>query len=161
MKTLILMRHANAEARENDQHDADRPLNRKGKKAARKTGKVMSQHAVLPQRIVSSSARRASETAKEVSRKFATKPEIVFLDVLYLAAPHAFIDVLREVPDELDCVMIVGHNPGLREFLQTLTGTVLRFPKASAAYINLPFDSWQEISLEPSGELDTLISLQK
>ena len=39
MKTLILMRHANAEARENDQLDAERPLNRKGKKAARKQGR--------------------------------------------------------------------------------------------------------------------------
>ena len=161
MKTLILMRHANAEARENDQHDADRPLNRKGKKVARKTGKVMKHSAILPQRILASSARRTNETAKEVSKQLSTKPEIVFLDALYLATPHAFIDALRELPDELGCVMIVGHNPGMREFLQILTGTVLRFPKASAAYINLPLDSWQQISLEPCGELDTLISLQK
>jgi phosphohistidine phosphatase len=160
MKTLILMRHANAEARENDQLDAERPLTRKGKKAARKTGKVMSQHAVLPQRIVSSSARRTSETAKEVSRKLTTAPKIDLLDTLYLATPHAFVDVLREMADELDCVMVVGHNPGLREFLQALTGTVLRFPKATAAYIHLPIDSWQQISLESRGELDTLITLE-
>jgi phosphohistidine phosphatase len=120
----------------------------------------MSQHAVLPQRIVSSSARRTSETAKEVSRKLSTTPKIDQQDTLYLATPHAFIDILCELPDELGCVMLVGHNPGMREFLQILTGTVLRFPKASAAYINLPFDSWQQISLEPCGELDTLISLQ-
>lgn len=160
MKTLILMRHANAEARENDQLDADRPLKRKGKKAARKTGKVMKQSANVPQRILCSSARRTSETAKQVSRQLEPKPEIVFLDSLYLATPHAFIDVIREESDDADCVMVVGHNPGLREFLQILTGTVLRFPKASAAYINLPLDSWQEISLESRGELDTLISLQ-
>ena len=160
MKTLILMRHANAEARENDQLDLERPLTRKGKKAARKTGKVMKHTAVCPQRILSSSARRTKETAKEISKKLSTPLQIDVLDDLYLAEPQAFVDVLRQVSDELDCVMVVGHNPGLRDLLQTLTGTVLRFPKATAAYINLPLDSWQEISLELRGELDTLITLQ-
>ena len=160
MKTLILMRHASAEARENDQLDAERPLTRKGKKAARKTGKAMRQTDVLPQRILSSSARRTNDTAKEVSRKLSSTPKIDLLHDLYLAEPQAYIDQLREIPDEVDCVMVVGHNPGLRELLQTLTGTVLRFPKATAAYINLPIDSWQEISLESRGELNTILSLQ-
>ncbi len=120
---------------------------------------MIGQFAVLPQKILASSARRASETAKEVSRRLFAPAGIVELDTLYLAEPQAFIDVLQAVPNELGCVMLVGHNPGLREFVQTLTGTVLRFPKAAVAYIDLPIDTWQQITLESRGELDTLISL--
>ncbi|MCD4671880.1 MAG: histidine phosphatase family protein [Anaerolineaceae bacterium] len=158
MKTLILMRHASAEARENDQHDVKRPLNTKGRKAARKTGRIMKNYAILPQRVLSSFARRANQTAKRVVKQLASAPEIVLDESLYLAEPQAFIEALHQMPDELQCVMIVGHNPGLKEFLQMLTGTVLRFPKVTAAYIHLPLDSWKQITMDTRGELDTIIS---
>jgi len=159
MKTLILMRHASAEPRENDHHDLERPLSKKGRRTSKQTGKSMKAYANLPQKVYASFARRASQTARRVVKQLDNQAEITLREDLYLAEPQAFVDVLHEVPDEVDCVMLVGHNPGMREFLQMLTDTVLRFPKSTVAYISLPYDSWQQVSLASRGELDALLSL--
>lgn len=159
MKTLILVRHASAEPRENGQHDMERPLSKKGRRTAKQIGKAMKGHANLPQKVYASFARRARQTAKRVIKQLDHQAEITLREDLYLAEPQAFVDILHEVPDELDCVMLVGHNPGIREFLQMLTDNMLRFPKSAVAYISLPYDSWQQVSLASRGELDTLLSL--
>ena len=50
---------------------------------------------------------------KKFPESFPQPQKSICLDTLYLATPHAFVDVLREMADELDCVMVVGHNPGI------------------------------------------------
>lgn len=161
MKTLILMRHAQAKPKTKGKQDQARPLRANGKQEATKMGCQLRQFAVLPQRILSSPARRARQTAKRVIKQLGFTPELLLLDELYLAEPQAYAEALRQMPDEIACAMIIGHNPGLKEFLQILTERVLRFPTTTVAYLDLPVDSWKEVTLKTRAELIELIYAER
>jgi len=60
------------------------------------------------------------------------------------------------VPDQVDSVMIVAHNPGLEEFLYELAGESARIPTSALAQVALPIDSWQDLEDEVQGELVNL-----
>jgi phosphohistidine phosphatase len=57
--------------------------------------------------------------------------------------------------------MVVGHNPGLEELLQELTGEYLPLPTAALAQVNLPLSRWSDINtdLEAAGIQGKLVNL--
>jgi phosphohistidine phosphatase len=116
-------------------------------------GQLLKEHSLIPQRIYCSTAVRARQTAAAVADKLGVPVEITYLDALYQADPSAMIDVLKTVPQETDCVMLVAHNPGMEEALQLFTGQGQPFPTAAIANISLPLEHWQELSLETAGDL--------
>ena len=64
------------------------------------------------------------------------------------------VSVLNEIEDEsVNRVMIVGHNPGQENLIGELTGRDERFPTAALARIDLPIDTWQDLTLSVGGEL--------
>jgi phosphohistidine phosphatase len=153
MKTLLLMRHAKSSWKFPELSDRDRPLNKRGEKDAPRMGKLLKEKDLIPQRIYSSTAVRACKTAEAVAEKVNYKDEIIYLDSLYMAEPSAIVDVLKTVPDEIKCVLVVGHNPGMEGLVQILSHKVESLPTATVAYIKLPIKGWSELSLAVEGEL--------
>jgi phosphohistidine phosphatase len=153
MKTLLLMRHAKSSWKNQKLADHERPLNKRGKKDAPLMGQMLKERHLVPQQIISSTAIRARQTTETVVEHSHYKGEVLYLDRLYLAEADEYIKVLREVPDSLDRVMLVGHNPGLETLLQVLTGEIQSLPTAVIAQINLPIDHWVDISNEVTGEI--------
>jgi phosphohistidine phosphatase len=156
MKTLLLMRHAKSSWKFPDLPDRERPLNKRGEKDAPRMGKLLKEKELIPQRIYSSTAVRACKTAEAVAEKVNYKDEIIYLDVLYMAEPSAIIEVLKTVPDEIKCVLVVGHNPGMEGLVQILSHEVASLPTATVAYLKLPIKSWSELSLSVEGELKSV-----
>ncbi|HET60502.1 MAG TPA: hypothetical protein ENN32_09065 [Chloroflexi bacterium] len=70
---------------------------------------------------------------------------VEFVDEFYGAEIEDFFDVLADLPDSYKKVMVVGHNPSLEAFLQTLTGEIDSLPTASVALIKLGIQSWEDI----------------
>ncbi|HTX79360.1 MAG TPA: histidine phosphatase family protein [Longilinea sp.] len=153
MKTLLLMRHAKSSWKFPELSDRDRPLNKRGEKDAPRMGKLLKEKELIPDRIYSSTAVRACKTAEAVAEKVDYKNEIIYLDSLYMAEPAAIVDVLKTVPDDAKCVLLVGHNPGMEGLVQILSHKVESLPTAAVAYIKLPIKSWSEFSLAVEGEL--------
>jgi phosphohistidine phosphatase len=153
MKTLLIMRHAKSSWKHPELADKDRPLNKRGEKDAPRMGKVLKHADVLPQLIYSSTALRASKTAEAIAEKIKYKKEIIYKETLYMAEPSVIIDVLRETPDDIKRVMVVGHNPGMEGLAQMLTRKVGSLSTATIACIKLPIESWKDINLEVEGKL--------
>ena len=157
MKTLLLMRHAKSSWKHHDLKDHDRPLNKRGKKDAPLMGKLIHEKELIPQIILCSSANRARLTAEGMLDDIDYKGEIRYLDSLYLAEVPAYIEEINNLPDEMERVLVIGHNPALESLLQILCSQVESLPTAALAYLSLPIQHWNELSDKTEGELVELL----
>jgi phosphohistidine phosphatase len=153
MKTLLILRHAKSSWDDPDMPDHDRPLTERGRKDAKRVGQFLHEHGLVPDLIVSSTAKRAWKTAKRVAKGCGYGDEIEVDGRLYLAHPSQFTAVLREMHEEHSTVLVVGHNPGLEEFVRQLTGQPETMPTAAFAVVSLDIDSWQSLSAAPDAKL--------
>ena len=161
MKTLILMRHAKSSWKDHTLNDFDRPLKKRGKKDAQAMGKILCEKELLPQKIVSSSAKRARRTAEILVEEVKTAIPIDLVDQLYMAEVTTIFDLIKKLPDELERVMLVGHNPGLESTVQLLSNEIESVPTGGVAVISLPIKSWKELSSETKGQLVELFKLKR
>ena len=153
MKILLILRHAKSSWKNTGISDHDRPLNKRGKKAAPRMGQVLFEEDCVPDVILSSTALRARDTADLVADASGFDGEVVYLNDFYHAWPSDFLDALRNLSDDINTAMIVGHNPGMELLLEMLTGESERFPTAALALVKLPIDYWSQLNDETEGEL--------
>ena len=156
MKSLLLMRHAKSSWKNPDLSDHERPLKKRGKRDAPRMGEMLKEMDLVPQIIISSTAVRAVQTAEMVAETCGYEDDILYKKSYYHADPEAYIDVLRELFDNYDTVMVIGHNPGLEGLLQILSDEIESLSTASIAHITLPIDSWDELNGQSSGNLENL-----
>jgi phosphohistidine phosphatase len=156
MKILVVMRHAKSSWEDASLNDYERPLNKRGKLDASRMGKLIYQQDLAPQLVISSSAKRARKTAEAAAEYARYDGEIIFTRDFYHADVERFIERLKDVSDDFSRVMIVGHNPGLEELIEELTGRWERMPTAAVASIKLPIDQWSELSEKTVGKLINL-----
>lgn len=147
------MRHAKSSRKDNDITDHERPLNKRGKLAAPRMGRLLKEEGLVPDLILSSSAKRARLTAEAVADQSGYEGNVRVSTDLYATGPGAFIRTLQFIADDPDRVLVVGHNPGLEELLEVLTRQVKTLPTASLVQVDLPIDSWKELTEETQGEL--------
>ena len=153
MKTLLVLRHAKSSWRESELADHDRPLNKRGKRDAPRMGELIRADGLLPDLVLTSSARRALTTAELVAEASGYDGEIQVSRDLYAAGPEEFIEALCALPDALDTVLVVGHNPGLEELVETLTEEAPAMPTAALAQITLDIERWADLEKEGAGKL--------
>ena len=68
----------------------------------------------------------------------------------------AYIAILRDVSDDYQRIMVVGHNPGLEELVTELTGLAEIMPTVAVAHISLPIEQWKDLANSVKGELINL-----
>lgn len=153
MKTLLILRHAKSDWSNSKLSDHDRPLNHRGKYDAPRMGAWLKQQEMVPELIISSTAERALTTAEMVAQAFDFDGELRTTRDFYLAGPPAYIETLNELPDSYARVMIVGHNPGMEELLSLLTDQDRPLTTANVAVVELPIDSWADLTIFSEGRL--------
>jgi len=154
MKTLLVLRHAKSSWGDPGLEDHERPLNKRGKKTAPRMGKLLREEGLVPDLVVSSTAVRAKTTTEAVLEKAKYKGKTRYDERLYPGGPSAILEVLREIEaDGVDCVLIVGHNPGQEELIRALTGREEAFPTAALARIELPIEKWKDLDSTVVGTL--------
>ncbi len=153
MKTILLMRHAKSSWKDTSLADHERPLNKRGEKDAPQMGKILKEHHLVPQMIISSSAVRCSQTAEVVAENCNYKNEITYIPTLYLAESQTILDTLHDTPDEVDRILLIGHNPGLEGLVQILSGRVESMPTGAIAVIQIPIRNWQALNMDIEGKL--------
>ncbi len=158
MKTLLLLRHAKSSWKKPDLPDHERPLNKRGKKEAPKVGDYLKNNSLLPDLVISSTARRAHDTAEAVAEACGFDGQVDLYQDLYMSDPTSYLDILRCLPDEASRVLVVGHNPDVEELLTLLTDVTGHMTTAALAVINLPISSWQELNEATDARLQTLWS---
>ncbi len=118
MRTLGLLRHGKARA-DHGEGDFARALKGHGRRQILHMARVLCE-AAPPQRLLVSTAQRTRETAQILLEEFAGAVQVEHLDALYLASPQTLLECIARVPDNVQRVLVVGHNPGLSELAQSL-----------------------------------------
>lgn len=153
MKTILLLRHAKSSWKQPEMHDHDRPLNKRGKKEAPKVGMYIKEKDLVPDLIISSTARRARDTAQAVLEESGFLGEVELYQDLYLSDTACYLDILRSLPDSDNRVLVVGHNPDLEDLLTLLTDVSHHLATATLAQVDLPISSWNELNEATDGRL--------
>lgn len=158
MKTLYLLRHAKSSWDDPSISDFERPLNIRGKSDAPLMGKEMVKRKWIPDFMLTSSAKRASSTAKKIADELDfPRKEIEESDTLYEAHYSAYLNLIVGTKNKYESMLIVGHNPGISRLTYYLTGENVDFSTCTLAKIEFDTEDWQEISFD-SGKLKEFIS---
>lgn len=156
MKTLLILRHAKSSWENNELSDHDRPLNARGLRDAPNVGKWLRNEGLIPDAVLSSTAKRARQTAEAVAEESGCAGELQLCGELYEGGPEAYLEAIRCLPSGVDCALVVGHNPDLEELVDILTGESVRLPTAALAHLQLDIQGWQELNEEEQGKLINL-----
>ena len=143
MKTLLLMRHAKSSRKDTELDDHDRPLNKRGKRDAPRMGQWLKDENLLPDLILSSTARRARKTAEHVIQHSGYRGETRITGELYNASREELLAFVAALPDAASRVLVIGHNPGLEELLEALTEQCAALTTAALARIESAAEAWR------------------
>lgn len=157
MHTLLLWRHAKSSWDEPLLVDHDRPLNGRGHKAARRMARWMLAERLFPDIVLCSTAVRTRATWQHLVEEWNAAhqpiPPIMFRQDLYHATPSELANTVATTAVTARSVLVVGHNPGLEEWLAELIGEFHRFPTAALAAVELNIATWAEITHSPQATL--------
>ncbi len=155
-RRIIVLRHAKADWPQVADHE--RPLADRGRHQAPLVGRWLAVAGINPDYVLCSTSLRTRETWKLAAHELPKRPRrTVFEDRVYEASAGEIIEVLKETPDEVADLILVGHNPGVLNLTEVLAGDVslgdelvrLRqggFPTAGIAVLDFE-GSWK--SVEP------------
>lgn len=151
-RELILLRHAKSDW-DVQCDDFNRPLKKRGRKAAKVVGEWLLHQELFPESIISSPATRALQTLHIVLDILKIeRAKIIQDESVYLADVGSLLSVLSSFHQHAASNLLVGHNPGLEDLLQYLLGENLQsedgkiLTTAALARLSMP-DRW--IDLEP------------
>ncbi|PZU12969.1 MAG: histidine phosphatase family protein [Sphingobium sp.] len=156
MKRLTLLRHAKSDWDDPVARDFDRPLNRRGEKAARLMGDHAARRGMHFDRLVASPAVRVVQTLDTFLASLGEALEPHWDRRIYLASSSTLMDVVRDLPDSAQSVLMAGHNPGFEDLILDLVpenadnklreDVEVKFPTASLVVLDLAIDRWAEAS---------------
>lgn len=155
MPCLLLLRHAKSSWGEPPSTDFDRPLTERGRAAARRMGGFMRAHALLPDRILCSTALRTRETLAALVPIFEHDCDIRLLRDLYDDSEGDYAEAIRRHGGRAKNLLVIGHNPATQQTAMTLaasadaaTSADVRdhFPTAALAILDFDISEWAELA---------------
>jgi phosphohistidine phosphatase len=152
--TLHLLRHAKSSWSEGAQADHDRPLNARGRRAAKAMGRFLAREGPAPTRVLCSSALRTRETWEHVREVLDAEPEVRVERSLYLASADEMLARIR-AEGSGPCLLVIGHNPGTEDLARALVGSgdarsrrrmEEKYPTAALATFAFDAAGWAELA---------------
>ena len=165
MKRLTVLRHAKSSWKDRERDDFDRPLNGRGRKAARRMGREISERGMHFDFVLASPAARVRETINGVSEHHRLNAPMHFEPRIYMARVAELVELISAIPDTANSALLVGHNTSAERLVAKLSiddemglrrRVEEKFPTAALARIELPIDSWKNVEAE-CGRLVELI----
>lgn len=154
MKNLLIIRHAEAGWDDTIDSDRDRLLSEQGEKDAPFMGRRLHDQGLMPDRILSSPARRALATAHAVAGQVGYEASHIDVHgIMYMQGMPALMKLVQTLPDTWQRVYLIAHNPDLEWLTGHLTGENFRnMPTCGIASIEFDLPSWGHI-MAGSGKL--------
>jgi phosphohistidine phosphatase len=153
---LYLLRHAKSSWDEPELLDHERPLAKRGQRAVVLLRKHFHESAVAPDLVLCSSAVRAVQTLEGVRDGLPPGTPVEIEAGLYAASAASLLGRVRSLPEDLDSVMLVGHNPGIEDLAAELIGdgdpderAALEAKYPTGGFATLAFEgAWRELRPE-------------
>lgn len=137
MLTLYLFRHAKSDWNDPSLADHERPLNDRGRRAAKFMGEFMNRKGLLPDVIACSTSKRTRETLDLLLPLGEKTPIIEYDDRIYEASANTLLYLVAEYAERTHRLMIIGHNPGIESLIYAMTTQHERIPTATLAVIQM------------------------
>jgi phosphohistidine phosphatase len=165
VKRLTLIRHANADWKNVERADFDRPLSKRGLNEADALGQRLLEEKLIPELLIASSALRTQQTCEILGRRLGLiARRVKATEKLYLARADDILALARATGPRVQHLAIVAHNPGLTELARLLAPEDARIGELGTAYAcTLTFNvrTWSAIAapaaralvLEPPAKL--------
>lgn len=145
MKTLLLLRHAKSDWDSDFPDDHERPLAKRGRRAAKDVGRWLAAVAP-PDLVLSSTAVRARTTAELAAAAGGWSCPLETTRELYEATPEAVLAVVRRGPDAVSTLLVVGHEPTWSLFVsRAIGGGAVRMKTAAIAALSFEAARWDEV----------------
>jgi phosphohistidine phosphatase len=145
MKMVLLLRHGKSDW-STEVDDRERPLAKRGRKAARTMGEFLTRAGQTPDAIAVSPARRAADTAALAAAAGGWQSPVRTSELLYGADALRMLEVARAEADDVERLMLVGHEPASSEAVALLVdGGNLGLPTAAVAGIELDLERWADV----------------
>jgi phosphohistidine phosphatase len=149
MRRLHLLRHAKSSWKDESLPDEERPLAKRGVQASARMAQHIAGAGLGIDLVVCSPARRARDTAEPVLEALDPEPGLRIEPAVYGADAGRLLEVVRGLPEEVDSVLVVGHNPGLQDFARRLAGDSDelsgKYPTGALASVALDANTWGEV----------------
>ena len=145
MLNIIIFRHGKSDWDANYDMDHNRPLSKRGYKAAKIMGRYIKKIDQIPDKVVSSSATRARDTAEHAIRHGKWSSKLSIESKIYGGASETLLDIIHQLDKKTKSVCLVGHEPTCSSFISLCTFHSQRFTTASMAKINFRADKWNKI----------------
>jgi phosphohistidine phosphatase len=156
-RQLIVLRHAKS-AWPDGVPDHDRPLAGRGRRDAPAAGRWLAESGHVPDRVLCSTAQRARETWELAEAELGAHPKTVYEDRVYGATADELLDLAHEMPESVRTLMLVGHDPAMRELTlelasptqpddagaEALERVAFKFPTAAIAVLSFG-DKWSAL----------------
>lgn len=149
MKKIILVRHGKSAWDDSNLDDHDRPLAVRGLQDVPEMGLRLKERGIVPDLILSSTATRAYQTA-EILAEMLTVPKhkIAREKNLYHASSTMILKCIQRIDDSNDLIFIVGHNPGMNEFIEYFKGNLDNLPTSGQYGLLVDTNHWSQLRPE-------------
>jgi phosphohistidine phosphatase len=148
MKTIYIFRHAKSSWEFTELSDAERPLIATGVERTKKVIKFLRKREVKPQLFISSPAFRAYETARLVAEGLGYPLLDIQVDTKVYERDYEYLlTVIYGLKDELESVIIFGHNPAMTMLTNLFARPEIdNLPTSGVSCFTFETDKWEEIS---------------
>ena len=146
-RTIVLIRHGKAVPTDTFKKDIDRVLAERGVNDAYKVGYKLVEEKIMPDMILTSPAARASHSALILTRAMRVSSGLIrVIDSLYHCTTDSVISEITTIPDDIQTLFLVGHNPGITDMAYLLSdGATTFLPTTGSAILTFEADSWIDI----------------
>ncbi len=146
MKEICLFRHAKSSWKYPKLDDFERPLNKRGRRNAPFMGQILNEIGFHPDLIISSPASRAATTARIVAMEIDySLDDIQYLASIYESSLDSLVQALSNLDEQLNRIMLVGHNPALTILANQIGDTpITNLPTSGAYCVALNIRSWSQ-----------------
>lgn len=155
-RRLIVLRHAKSDWDTEAKGDHARPLDERGRRDAPRVARRLHELGWVPQVVVSSDAARTRETWARMKESIGGTPTVTFTNALYLMGIDEIREALRELPDDVETAMVIGHNPGWEDAVHDLSGVRVRMTTCNAALLHTT-GNWADAVSRGDWELQVLL----
>lgn len=148
MKLLYLVRHAKSSWDNPGLRDFDRPLNKRGKRDAPNMGHRLALMKVAPEVLLSSPASRAYTTATIIASAINySQKDIKTEETIYHADKAELLEVIKKQNNNINSIMLFGHNPGFTNLANYLAGADIdNIPTCGIVAIRFDVSDWTLIN---------------
>jgi phosphohistidine phosphatase len=141
-KRLIIMRHAKSSWTSGAATDHQRPLNKRGRRAAPKVAARLRELGWIPDLVIASDSERTRETWQHMQAEFPHPIEERYNSMFYHGGLAAIKSACTALTESTSALLVLGHNPGWEDAVAKLSGQWVRMTTANAALLESDAENW-------------------